>query len=43
MDAFFASVEQRGKPIVVGGKPKQRGAAAAASGIVNLTGFRPIY
>lgn len=37
MDAFFASVEQRdnilyrGKPIVVGGKPEQRGAVAAAS------------
>ncbi len=37
MDAFFASVEQRdhasyrGKPIVVGGSPEQRGAVAAAS------------
>jgi len=37
MDAFFASVEQRdcpkyrGRPIVVGGKPEQRGAVAAAS------------
>lgn len=37
MDAFFASVEQRdhpayrGRPLVVGGKPEQRGAVAAAS------------
>ncbi|MEM9220293.1 MAG: DNA polymerase IV [Cyanobacteria bacterium P01_F01_bin.150] len=37
MDAFFASIEQRdnpnyrGKPIVVGGRPEQRGAVAAAS------------
>jgi DNA polymerase IV len=37
MDAFFASVEQRdcpayrGQPIVVGGRPDQRGAVAAAS------------
>ncbi|MEO0457679.1 MAG: DNA polymerase IV [Cyanobacteria bacterium P01_A01_bin.114] len=37
MDAFYASIEQRdcadyrGKPIVVGGRPEQRGAVAAAS------------
>ena len=37
MDAFFASVEQRdfpqyrGQPLVVGGRPEQRGAVAAAS------------
>ncbi|WOD39466.1 DNA polymerase IV [Nodosilinea sp. E11] len=37
MDAFYASVEQRdfleyrGKPVVVGGRPEQRGAVAAAS------------
>ena len=37
MDAFFASVEQldrpelRGQPVLVGGRPEERGVVAAAS------------
>ena len=37
MDAFFASVEQRdhpewrGKPVIVGGKPNQRGVVSTCS------------
>ncbi len=46
MDAFFASVEQRdhpewrGKPVIVGGKPNQRGVVSTCSYEARAFGVR---